>query len=151
MKHQSFYTTVIGGRIFEGLLSGDGPYIACGTEGVALGSCTSIELLGTDRDDGLGGTCAPAQSWWVVKYHREPRIALGGFNDAERRQLAHEFGIPLGSQSVGSEFFWKSAAFHSLALWTLKYPKIADRYRRWEAYLPGWYDAARATDIALAE
>ena len=43
MSRCVFYVAVIGGRHFEGILSGDGPYIACGNEGVALGTCASIE------------------------------------------------------------------------------------------------------------
>jgi hypothetical protein len=76
-----FYVTVIGGRQFEGVLSADGPYISCGNEGVALGTCSSIDQLGADIESGVHSRPVRPHSWWVSKYHTQPRISLDGMTD----------------------------------------------------------------------
>jgi hypothetical protein len=152
MTLSTFYTTLIGGRRFEGMLSADRPYIACGCDGVALGSCTSIEWLTADVDGGGIGTHHLTDgAWWMAKYSHQSRISLDGLTDAERRQLADEFGIRVGHRSPSSEHFWESEAFLSLASSTKKSARVAKTYRKWEAYLPGWYDAARAAIVAHPE
>jgi hypothetical protein len=42
------------------------------------------------------------------------------------------------------EPIWKSAAFRSLAAWIRSRPRVRDRFSDYNAYLPGWYEAARA-------
>jgi len=139
-----FYVAVIGGRHFEVILSSDGPYIACGNDGVALGMCTSIEQLGARIESGLRQRPVMPHSWWIAKYRNQPRISLDGMTDPERRRLADEFGIRVGSESPDIEPFWESAAFRSLAAWIRNHPRAGERFRDCNAYLPGWYDAARA-------
>jgi hypothetical protein len=138
-----FYVAVIGGRQFEGILSGDGPYITCGNDGVALGTCASIEQLGAEIESGLRRRPVMPYSWWIAKYRTQPRISLDGMTDPERRWLADEFGIRVGRESPDVEPFWESAAFGSLAAWIRSRPRVGERFRDYNAYLPGWYDAAR--------
>lgn len=147
MSKHTFYATVIGGRQFEGVLSADGPYIACGIDGVALGSCTTIELLSPDLDTGVGRHQVTPNSWWITKYRTQPRIPLDGLSENERQQLADNFGIRVGHEESLGEPFWDSAAFRSLAAWIKKHPRVAAPFREYNAYLPGWYDAARACDV----
>jgi hypothetical protein len=64
--------------------------------------------------------------------------------DPERRQLAEEFGIRVGRESPDVEPFWESAAFRSLAAWLRSHPRVGERFRDYNAYLPAWYDAALA-------
>ena len=103
MSSRVFYVTVIGGRQFEGVLSADGPYISCGNEEVALGTCTSIDQLASDIESRVHGRLVSPNSWWVTKYHTQPRISLDGMNDPERRQLAEEFGIRVGREGPNTE------------------------------------------------
>jgi hypothetical protein len=147
----TFYTTVIAGRRFEGLLSADGPYISCRTDGVALGSCTTIELLDPELDSGVGRHRVSSHSWWIAKYHTQPRVSLAAMSDHERHQLALEFGIRVRRdiESI-AEPFWDSPAFRSLVEWVEKKPRAAARFRRYDAYLPGWYEAASTWDDARA-
>jgi len=139
-----FYVAVIGGRQFEGILSGDGPYISCGNDGVALGTCTSIEQFGAEIESGGNPRPVMAHSWWIAKYRNQPRISLEGMTDPERRRLAGEFGIRVGRESPDVEPFWESAAFQSLAAWIRSRPRVGERFRNYNAYLPGWCDAASA-------
>jgi hypothetical protein len=97
-----FYVAVIGGRQFDGILSGDGPYIACGNDGVALGMCASIEQLGAEIESGLRRRPVMPHRWWIAKYRTQPRISLDGMTDPERRRLADEFGIRVGRESRGA-------------------------------------------------
>jgi hypothetical protein len=139
-----FYVAVIGGRHFEGILSGDGPYITCGDDGVALGTCASIEQLSAEIESGLRRRPVMPHSWWIAKYRNQPRISLDGMTDPERRRTADEFGIRVGRESPDVEPFWESAAFRSLAAWIRSRPRVGERFRDYNAYLPGWYDAACA-------
>jgi hypothetical protein len=100
-----FYVAVIGGRQFEGILSGDGPYITCGNDGVALGTCASIELLDAEIESGLRRRPVMPHSWWIAKYRTQPRISLDGMTDPDRRRLADEVGIRVGRESPDVEPF----------------------------------------------
>ncbi len=144
MSKSTFYTTVIGGRQFEGVLSADGPYISCGIDGVALGRCTTIELLRPEFDGGVGRHRVLSHSWWIAKYRTQPRVSLDAMSDEERQQLAVEFGIRVSDTKSIAERFWDSPAFRSLAAWAQKNPRAAARYRSYDAYLPGWHEAACA-------
>lgn len=150
VSKSTFYTTVIGGRQFEGVLSADGPYISCGIDGVALGRCTTIELLSPELGGGVGRHRVSSHSWWIAKYRTQPRVSLNGMSDEERQQLALEFGIRVSDTKSVEERFWDSPAFRSLAAWVQKNPRAAARYRGYDAYLPGWYEAARARGDACA-
>jgi hypothetical protein len=147
MSSRTFYTTVIGRRRFEAVLSADGPYISCGPDGAALGSCTSIEQLGPALDTGIGGREVTPLSWWIVKYRTQPRISLNGLSEDERQQLSEEFGIRMSYDEIHDEPFWDSAAFRSLAAWVKKHPRTAARFAGYNAYLPGWHDAARTWGV----
>jgi hypothetical protein len=144
MSSRTFHSAVIGGRRFEAVLSADGPYICCGLDGVALGSCTSIEQLSPGPDTGISQRKVTADSWWIAKYHTQPRISLDGLREDERQQLAEEFGIRVGYEDDFGEPFWDCPAFHSLTSWVKKHPRAAARFALYNAYLPGWHDAARA-------
>ena len=143
MSARIFYVTVIGGRKFESVLSADGPYISCGNEGVALGTCTSIDQLGPDIGLVVHSRRVKPNSWWVTKYHTQPRITLEGMTDLERRQLAEEFGIRVGRKEPTTEPFWDSPAFHALVAWIKGERFAAASFRDSNSYLPGWYEAAR--------
>jgi hypothetical protein len=143
VSKRAFYVAVIGGRHFEGLLSGDGPCITCDNESVALGTCASIEQLGEIEFDVHNSRVTP-YSWWITKYHTQPRISLQGLGELERRRLANEFGIRVGHDEPTAEPFWDSAAFRALSAWVKRYPSVAERSRDLDAYLRGWYDAACA-------
>jgi hypothetical protein len=139
-----FYATEIDGRQFEGILSCDGPYISCGFDGVALGRCTTIELLCPEFDGGVGRHRVLSCWWWTTKYHTQPRVSLAAIRDEERQQLAVKFGIRMHDTRWVAEPFWDSPAFRSLATWVLKNPRAAARFRRYDAYLPGWHEVALA-------
>jgi len=64
----AFYVAAVGRRQFERVLSGDGPYIDCGNDGVALGTCASIEQLGAEIEFGLRGRPAMPDNLWIAKY-----------------------------------------------------------------------------------
>src|ERR1017187_8342637 len=101
-----FYVTVIGGRQFGGVLSADGPYISCGNEGVALGTRTSIDQLGSEIESRVHSRLVRPNSWWVTKYRTQPRISLAGMADPERRQLAKKLGIRVGREGPTTEPSW---------------------------------------------
>jgi hypothetical protein len=71
-------------------------------------------------------------------------------SDEERQQLAVEFGIRVSDTKSIAERFWDSPAFRSLVAWVQKNPRAAARFRSYDAYLPGWYEAACAWDDACA-
>jgi hypothetical protein len=127
MSSRIFHTAVIGGRRFEAVLSADGPYICCGLDGVALGSCTSVEQLSPCPEAGMGRREVTPQSWWIAKYHTQRRISLEGLSKDERQLLAEEFGIRVGYEDGFGEPFWDCPAFHSLAAWVNKHPRDAAR------------------------
>jgi|HubBroStandDraft_1064217.scaffolds.fasta_scaffold36161_2 hypothetical protein len=144
MSSRTFHAAIIGGRRFEAVLSADGPYICCGLDGVALGSCTSIEQLSPGLDAGIGQREVTPHSWWIAKYRTQPRISLNALRQEERQQLAEEFGIRVGYEDGFGEPFWDCPAFPSLASWVKKHPRAAARFADYNAYLPGWHDAALA-------
>ena len=144
MAKSVFHVSAIGGRPFEAVLSADGPYIDCGLDGVALGACTSIELLDTTIESARRQEHGAPNTWWIAKYGNQPRISLDGMSESQRQQLADEFGIRIGRYSAGGEPFWTSPVFRSLAEWVKVHPRVAARFRASNAYLPGWYDAACA-------
>ena len=146
----TFHWMVIAGRQFEALLSADGPYISCGLDGVALGSCTTIELLSPELDSGVGRHRVSSPSWWIAKYHTQPRVSLVAMSDHERHLLAREFGIRVRDTDTVAEPFWGSPAFRSLTEWVEKNPRVAARFRGYDAYLPGWYEAACGRDDSRA-
>lgn len=148
MSNRTFYTTVIGGRQFEAVLSADGPYISCGIDGVALRSCTSIEQRSPELDTVAGRHQVTPNSWWVAKYRTQPRISPNTLRQDERQQLAEEFGIRVGHEQSFGEPFWESAAFRLLAAWVKKHPRAAANFGGYNAYLPGWHDAALAWVVA---
>ncbi len=142
MSARIFYVTVINGRKFEGVLSAGGPSIACGIKGVALGTCTSIDQLGPDIESVVDARPVEPNSWWVTKYHTQPRITLEGMTDLQRRQLADEFGIRVGRDEPITEPFWDSPAFHALVAWVKRERFAAASFRSSNSYLPGWHEAA---------
>jgi hypothetical protein len=144
MAKSVFHVSAIGGRPFEAVLSADGPYIDCGLDGVALGACTSIELLDTPIESARRQEHGAPNTWWIAKYGNQPRISLDGMSESQRQQLADEFGIRIGRYSADGEPFWTSPAFRSLADWVKVHPRVVARFRASNAYLPGWYDAACA-------
>jgi len=91
-----FHTVMIGGMVFEGVLSGDGPYISCNDEGVALGLCTSSQQRESDRLTVDNDQSVLPHSGWITKYRTQPRIPLQGLTAGERLQLAQEFGMRRG-------------------------------------------------------
>src|SRR5580700_4592721 len=105
MSSRTFHAAVIGGRRFEAVLSADGPYICCGLDGVALGSCTSVEQLSPCPEAGMGRREVTPQSWWIAKYHTQRRISLEGLSKDERQLLAEEFGIRVGYEDGFGEPF----------------------------------------------
>ena len=96
MHNRVFHQARIGGMTFDGIVAGDGPYLSCRMNGgVALGvsGLRYFQPLpeGTHRTPPLG--------WWVVKYHREERIFLPGFDRDAIRALSDEFGLPVLAES----------------------------------------------------
>jgi hypothetical protein len=143
----TFYTTEMGGVLFEGIVSGDGPMIYCEPHGVNIGLCTSIEKLSPS----LSSFCknVPADSWWVAKYKTQPRIDLSRLDRAGRGELARRFGIPFKSNVNDSiTMFWESPAGDALVEWMKKYPRKAKAYEAGWVYLHGW--PGRSTGLKAA-
>ena len=124
MSRCVFYVAVIGGRQFDSILSGYGPYIACGNDGVARGVCASIDQLGAEFGPGLRRRSVMPHSWWIANYRSHPRLSLDGMTDPERRRLAEEVGSRMGRESPDVESFWESAVFRALATWTRSRPRV---------------------------
>ena len=125
-----------------------GPYIDCGLDGVALGACTSIELLDTPIESARRQEHGAPNTWWIAKYGNQPRISLDGMSESQRQQLADEFGISdwtvFGRRRTVLDITGLSGRWPS---GVKVHPRVAARFRASNAYLPGWYDAA----CALAE
>jgi hypothetical protein len=119
-----------------------GPTFLVVTKGVALGTCTSIDQLASDIESRVHGRLVSPNSWWVTKYHTQPRISLDGMNDPERRQLAEEFGIRVGREGPNTE---RSGTHQRFTRWWRDEERMftAASFRDTNAYLPGWYEAAR--------
>lgn len=157
MGSSTFYETVIGGVAFQGLMSGEGPAIAVSSGQCApLGGAISIRLVSekqevAERIPASAGMLevetlreVGESAWWVVKYRTQPRINLRELSDANRRQLASEFGIDLDGdqEDARATLFFSSPAFHGLVRWVQKHPAQARQCSRWDAYLSGWYERA---------
>lgn len=125
-----FHEATIGGLSFYLTLSADGPYIGLsGTgSGVAVGSCTSVENIGTPGDP----------SYCVCKYSNQQRIFLSGFDEATAKRFCQEFGVPFGWASPvdSAECFDESPAFLSLVAWAKKHPRLFARYSKYQDYMP---------------
>ena len=92
MRNRIFQKVSIAGMTFEGVISGDGPYLSCQTNGgVALGPAGLRYFQPTTR----GTRRIPPLGWWVVKYYNEERIFLPHFNRTEVHTLSNEFGVPV--------------------------------------------------------
>ncbi len=147
MSNRIFHTANVGGYLFEGVLSGDGPYISCeqARGGVALGVCGLRKFSPTD----LGGR-EMAAGWWVVKYSNEARIDLHGFSDDQAKKLSDEFGIvilkghPWPNERVRQEYFFTSPAWEGLRDWVKRHPRIASTAAACQSYLFNWYERSRA-------
>ena len=122
-----FHLVEIGGMVFEGILSADGPYISSGGDGVALGCATSVVF---DPEDGI---------WKVAKYSDEYRIDLRGFEEADVRRLASEFGMAMGHRMGNRPNFSDTPAGRGLAAMAATSPRIVAGYARYDSYMPGWY------------
>ena len=140
MKSNTFYDIEILGRTFKGVMSGDGPYIECDGNGVALGACCSINEAHADIFTPAWG--APDRKWAVCKYDNQPRIDVHWMSERGRQELSAAFGIPIGLRSLarGNEAFWASPAAEALARWVALRPRIAERFRGYDHYIPGWYE-----------
>lgn len=140
--------------IFEGVISGDGPYLSCQMSGgVALGPAG----LRYFQPKAPGTRRVPPLGWWVVKYHQEERIFLPGFSLASVRSLSNEFGLPVLEEpgfdppnDVRREYFFTSPAWDALRLWVTRHPRLARSGAAYDPYLPGWYDRAIVEAGALA-
>ena len=146
MSNRTFFSSVIGGYQFDGLISGDGPYLSCDAArgGVALGVCGLRKFKPADwngRDRPFG--------WWVVKYSNEARIDLHHFSDDQAKILSDEFGIvilkgyPWPAETVRQEYFFTSPACESLRLWAKRHPRIAAAEAHNQSYLFHWYDRVK--------
>ena len=157
MAMSTFYETVIGGVTFQGLMSADGPAIALASgRSAPLGRAISIRFVSEERDvaERIPASARTLEvetlaevgekSWWVVKYRTEPRIDLRGLSDADRRQLAREFGIAIGDdyEDQREALFFGSPAFRGLSRWVHEHPKQARNCSSRDSYLSGWYERA---------
>jgi hypothetical protein len=92
MRNRMFHQARIGGMAFDGIISGDGPYLSCQLNGgVALG----VSGLRQFQPGSSGTRRIPPFGWWVVKYSDEERIFLPDFGHAAIRALSDEFGLPV--------------------------------------------------------
>ena len=146
MRNRTFHQVSIASMTFEGVISGDGPYLLCQMNGgVALGPAGLRYFQPTTP----GTRCIPPLGWWVVKYHNEERIFLPDFNRAAIHTLSNEFGLPVleepgfdPSDDVRREYFFTSPAWDALRLWVTRHPRLARSRSACDPYLPGWYDRA---------
>ena len=150
MSQQTFYEIQIHGRAFEGLMSGDGPYIECKEKGVALGSCCSINEAHPDIFTPAWD--APDRKWWVCKYDNQPRIDIHWMSKRERQELSAAFGIPIGLRELGraGDAFWASPAAEALSHWVKLRPRRAERFGSYDHYLPSWYERAMRSETNTA-
>ena len=139
---------------FEGVISGDGPYLSCQMNGgVALGPA------GLRHFQPEPWTCRRAlpRGWWVVEYHHEARILLPDFSIAAVRALSDEFGLPVLEEpgfepcdDVRREYFFTSPAWDALRDWVSRHPRLARTHAACDPYLRGWYARAIIEARALA-
>jgi hypothetical protein len=146
MRNRIFHQVRIGGMTFDGVLTGDGPYLSCQTSGgVALGVCGLRHF----RPVAEGARHTPPHGWWVVKYQDEERIFLPGFDRATIRTLSDEFGLPVlterGFDPFNQErrdYFFTSPAWEALRQWVTRHPRLARTHAACDPYLRGWYGRA---------
>jgi hypothetical protein len=140
---------------FEGIVSGDGPYLSCSLNGgVALGVSGIRHFQPTDLPSRLN---QPEPRWWVVKYHDEARILLRGFDRRAVDRLSDEFGLVLlidgespPSDRVRQDYFFTSPAWDALCRWVVKHPRLAKARAGDDPYLPKWYGRALAAARVLS-
>lgn len=83
MRNRVFHQVSIAGMTFEGVISGDGPYLSCQKgSGEALGPAGLRHFL----PGALGTRRVPPLGWWVLKYDHEERIFPAGLRP---RRSAH--------------------------------------------------------------
>lgn len=154
MSKGAFHEAVVGGIRFEGVLSGDGPYVsalaaASGRPigGVALG----VSSLRRFTPEQIGRRPVPT-GWYIVKYTDEVRVFLAGFALQDVERLRAEFGlVPVDGRHdhrIPVRGFYTSRAWVGLVRWVGEHPRRAARMARFDTYLPGWHDLAKT---ALAE
>lgn len=151
MRAGAFHQTVVSGLRFEGVPSGDGPYLSATVAasgqpagGVALG----VSRVRRFQPEPYGRRSAPL-GWWIVKYTDEARVFLDGFTPGDVERLRAEFGLaPIEGRAASDDSvagFYRSRAWAGLVRWVGEHPRAAKRVARFDAYLPGWYDLARAS------
>jgi len=154
MQKNAFYQAVVGGIRFDGVLSADGPYIEAHSVvmnrpagGVALVVSGLRRFLPSEFGRGPG-----PWGWYIVKYRSEARVLLDGFTAEHVQRMRAEFGLlttdEQDSHGGAAQAFYESHAWDSLVLWVGKHPRMAQRMSRFDAYLPGWHDRARAALMA---
>ncbi len=150
MRKDAFHQAVVGGIRFDGVLSADGPYIIAHSiaenrpaGGVALVVSGLRRFLPSHFGRGPG-----PWGWYIVKYTSEARVFLDGFAAEHVDRMGAEFGlIPVDEQQQHggpARAFYESRAWAGLVQWVGRHPHMAKRMSRHDAYLPGWYDCARA-------
>lgn len=150
MSKGAFHEAVVGGIRFEGVLSGDGPYVSALAAasrrpigGVALG----VSGLRRFTPEQTGRRPMPS-GWYVVKYSDEARVFLAGFAPQDVERLRAEFGlVPVDGgydHRAPVRSFYASRAWAGLVRWVGEHPRGAAKMSRFDTYLPNWYDLARA-------
>lgn len=150
MRNRTFYSMSIHGLEFQGVISADGPYIACDDArvgGVALGVCGFRKFRPDYQRNPKG-----LHGWWLVKYESEARLNLTDFSDSDVRRLSDAFGIvllhedhPHVTNSVRQNYFFTSPAWEALRGWSQRHPRLASQHARNDMYLPRWYEKAVAS------
>lgn len=155
MSKDAFHKTVVGGIRFEGVLSGDGPYVSAfaaasgqSIGGVALGASS----LRRFTPEPIGRRPLPT-GWYIVKYTDEARVFLAGFTPQDVERLQAEFGlVPLDGRHdhrTPIRGFYASRAWCGLVRWVGEHPRRTARMSGCDTYLPGWHDLAK-TALAAA-
>lgn len=91
----TFHHAIIGGLAFEGLVSAEGPSIACQPSRDPLsGGGVALVVSGLRRfaPERIGRAPQP-DGWWIVKYRDEERVFLPGFTPSDIERLTAEFGL----------------------------------------------------------
>jgi hypothetical protein len=154
VRNRIFHQVRIAGITFEGVISGDGPYLSCQMGGGVVLGPAGLRYFQPATPETQR---APPLGWWVVKYHVEERILLPSFDRAAIHELSNEFGLPVlekagfdPSDDVRREYFFTSPAWDALRHWVTRHPRLARVRAVRDRYLPGWYDRAIAEARALA-
>lgn len=137
-----FHSASFDGEKFEAYVSDQGIDLIhekCKLTGCSqhapIGSCTSIQALPLRGSE-------PKQ-WCVVKYTNQPRIGLTCLSSSAVKELAKEFGLPIGPDQYDPEasmLFFKSPAFRALQQWAKAHPKLAKQCQNSGPYLPSWQE-----------